>query len=147
MEHKTLEQLQRAASIHPEGALGGALSRRDRLERWAELLEAKPQRPLRTLWETEYRPRGGRFDARADDSAVTVAFEDPLLRAQGLTSDSYGAAKQFFRLTDYQMHEIVCSCRHGSAQQAGEAAAVLRQVIGWTSRTSILDRVRTFLRI
>jgi hypothetical protein len=47
---------------------------------------------------------------RGDGSPISVAFEDPVLRAAGLENDNYGEAKRFFELTDGQLHEIICYC-------------------------------------
>ena len=52
--------------------------------------------------------------ARGDDTPLSIAFADPVLRAEGLADDSYGAAKRFFGLSDGQLHYVVCSCHCGA---------------------------------
>ena len=49
MKHQTLEQLQIVAEIH-QAYLRQPMSRSERLERWAELLERNPDRRLSTLF-------------------------------------------------------------------------------------------------
>lgn len=66
---------------------------------------------------------------RDDDSPLAVAFEDTILRAQGLRDDTYGEAKRFFELTDWQLHEIVCHCHVGATIRARWAASRVRTVM------------------
>jgi len=128
MKHQTLEELQVVAKVdqdysHP------ALSRSDRLERWAQLLERNPEKRLTTLRETEYQPDGARALMREDGSALSVAFQDQVLRDAGLKDDSYGEAKRFFELTDGQLHEVICYCHLGEMVSAATAARHIRAVI------------------
>ena len=128
MKHQTLDELQSIAEIKPlEPAL--PLSRTQRMERWAELLDENPSRCLAALHGTERLYPGIREQARAAGSPITVAFDDPLLRASGLTSDTYGEAKRFFQLSDWELHEIVCSCHAGTLMQGSWAAGRVRWVI------------------
>jgi hypothetical protein len=66
---------------------------------------------------------------RGDSSPISVAFEDPVLRATGLESDSYGEAKRFFELSDRQLHEIICYCHFGRTVNAATAARHIRAAI------------------
>ena len=66
---------------------------------------------------------------RGDGSPISVALEDPVLHNEGLRNDSYGEAKRFFELTDYQLHEIVCYCHVGDVMQASRAALSVRAVL------------------
>jgi hypothetical protein len=111
MKHQTLDKLQEVAEVTAEQR--PALTRAERLERWAELLEREPDRRLATLHQTEYQPIGVRETMRSAGSPISVAFEDPILRAEGLKDDSYGEAKRFFELTDGQLHEVLCYCHFG----------------------------------
>ncbi|RUU11459.1 hypothetical protein EOD10_18705, partial [Mesorhizobium sp. M7A.T.Ca.TU.009.01.3.2] len=95
MEHQTLSQLQTIAEVEPLSTYP-IMTRQQRIERWAELLEQHPERRLTALTGTEYLKREARDAARGERSPITVAFEDPLLRALGLKDDTYGAAKRFF---------------------------------------------------
>jgi hypothetical protein len=126
MKHQALEHLQTIAEVHTERP-HHRMTRSERLERWAELLEENPGRCLGTLSETEYQPASLRDTARTSGSAITVAFEDPILRAQGLTDDTYGEAQRFFELDDWQLHQVVCSCHSGATVFAGRAARYVRK--------------------
>lgn len=128
MKHQTLDQLQTIAEIrnhHPSPAL----SRDDRLRRWVELLDREPRRRLGTLAGTEYELADIRDRMRADNSPLTVAFDDPVLRFEGLADDSYGEAKRFFAMSDWQLHRVVCSCHLGETVRAAVAARGVRAAI------------------
>ncbi len=129
MKHQTLDQLQAIADINSL-APAPLMTRTQRLERWAELLDDNPSRRLASLTGTEHLHASVREEARAAGSPITVAFEDSLLRAAGLGNDSYGEAKRFFELSDWQLHDIVCSCHAGATMQAGWASDRVRRIIG-----------------
>ena len=142
MEYQTAEQLRSVAGI---GSFPSqALSRTDRLRLWAEALERTPEHRVATLPQTEYRPFDVRNSMRADESALSVAFSDPLLKAAGLTGDSYGEAKRFFELTDGQLHDIVCGCHVGSSASADYTAARIREMIA-PRRAGIIATVLRWL--
>jgi len=141
MKHQTLEQLQTIAEVHSDTA-ALVLKRDERLRRWAELLERDPGRRLATLGGTEYQPASIRDRMRAEASPLTVAFEDPLLRAQGLADDSYGEAKRFFEMSDWQLHRVVCHCHFGETVRAGAAARCVRASI---EPRTLLGRLRDWL--
>ncbi|TIS59629.1 MAG: hypothetical protein E5W91_02965 [Mesorhizobium sp.] len=128
MKHQTIEQLQIVAEID-QACPRQAMSRSELLERWAELLERNPDRRLSTLHQTEYQPVTARGAMRGDGSPISVAFEDPVLRAAGLENDNYGEAKRFFELTDRQLHEIICYCHFGATVNAVTAARHVRAAI------------------
>ena len=126
MKYQTLEQLQKVAEVHTEQAQPTAMTRSERLQRWADLLEQYPDRQLGTLAGTEYQTVETRLTMRSAGSAITVAFDDAILRAEGLENDTYGEAKRFFELTDWQLHDIVCSCHFGETMRSGTAARRVR---------------------
>jgi hypothetical protein len=128
MKHQTLDQLQVVAEVEPLATFP-IMTRNQRLERWAELLDRHPERSLGALAGTEYLTPAVREKTRGDGSPVTVAFEDPVLRALGLQNDTYGEAKRFFELTDWQLHNIVCDCHVGATMQARWAATRVRAVL------------------
>lgn len=80
MKHQAIEQLQGVAEVKQD-LPRRTLSRKERLQRWAELLERDPHRRLSTLHETEYQPARVRAAMRGDGSPISVAFED---RSSGL---------------------------------------------------------------
>ncbi|HVL73927.1 MAG TPA: hypothetical protein VM434_18805 [Beijerinckiaceae bacterium] len=125
MEHKPLHRLQAVADVE---AAPRCLSRRERLERWAEVLARDPTRRLKTLEEIELAPRAERPLMRADNSPFTVAFQDPVLRTEGLASDRLGDAMAFFDISERQAHRIVCSCLNGRMMESGLAAQRVRAI-------------------
>ena len=140
MEYRTAQQLEQIAQIHPEKR---TMSQSERLERWAELLEREPNRSLRTFFETEYQDPVERAEMRCHDLALSVAFEDPVLRSTGLKDDTYGEARRFFELSDWELHRVVCYCHYGTSMLARTAAAAVRRLIteggggtlaGWARR-------------
>ena len=125
MEYRTFDQLRRVADVHAEQR---SMSRRERLERWAEVLEREPSRRLRSLGEIEFKTKEERQVMRADGSPLTVAFHDPILRAEGLASDRLGDAVSFFQLTDGQAHRLLCSCMNGWSMLAGTTARRITRI-------------------
>jgi hypothetical protein len=129
MEYKTLGQLAGEAEISIEPVLARSpMTKRERLERWAMLLERAPERQLSSVEEIEYGTTSQQQAKRADNSALSVAFADPVLRAQGLTSDRVGTAADFFELSHWEIHQLVCSCHYGRTMSAGTAAMRVRAV-------------------
>lgn len=98
MRHQTLEELRALGAIKANYQLS-EMSRSQRLERWAELLEQIADRRLSTLHATEFRSEAVRAQQRSDGSPISIAFEDLILRAAGLQNDTYGEAKRFFELS------------------------------------------------
>jgi hypothetical protein len=130
MEYKTLGELAVEAEISLEPVLARTpMTKRERLERWAILLEREPERQLSSVEEVEYGALGQRQAKRADNSALSVAFADPVLRAQGLTSDRVGTAADFFELSHWEIHQLVCSCHYGRSMSAGTAAMRVRAMV------------------
>ncbi len=127
MKHQTLDQLQAVAEV--DERYPNMLSRVERLERWAECLEANPTRQLFTLHETEHQSTKVRDEMRCGDSPISVAFADPVLRASGLANDTYGEAKRFFELTDGQLHDVICYCHFGETIKAATAARNVRSIL------------------
>lgn len=127
MKHHTIDQLRQVA--HIDVARHHDMSRAERLTRWAELLEREPHRRLATLHQTEYEVPGVRNAMRCVGSPISVAFDDPVLREQGLSDDTYGEAKRFFELSDAQLHGALCYCHYGATVEAVAAARNIRAAI------------------
>jgi hypothetical protein len=130
MEFRYPEQLRRIADVSTDAPK--TMSRRERLDRWAELLARNPGRMLKTLDELEFKPPEARARLRADNSPFTVAFADPVLREEGLKSDRLGDALAFFRITEHQAHRVVCSCLNGRMVESGRAAKRVRAIANGT---------------
>jgi hypothetical protein len=124
MEHRTSAELKGLADvIRPQ-----KLSKKELLERWALALEKRKGARLCTLRETEYKPVKERSALRQENSPLTVAFEDPVLRSAGLTSDRFGVVARFFGLSHWQLHEVVCNCHFGETVAAEVVAARVRRL-------------------
>jgi len=133
MEYKTLNDIRDVADILPTWPSARPLSKGERLERWAEALEREGERRLKTLFEIEYALPGERAVLRADDSALTVAFNDPRLRAEGLAGDTVGDAVVFFGISEWALHDILCFCHHGATMGADAAAIRVRAAAAYHS--------------
>jgi hypothetical protein len=127
MEHRPLSELSSVADLKSPTEVP-VLTKRERLDRWAELLEREPDRMIRTLDEIEWKPKAERLAMRADNSALSVAFSDPVLRAAGLVSDRFGDAVSFFQVTEHDAHIVLCSCHGGETMRAEEAARRVRGI-------------------
>lgn len=137
MKHQTLEELNEVAEVEPSFP---AMARTQRLEHWAMLLEQNPERCLAAFPGTEYMILDARHKAQCLGSALSIASADPVLRAQGLKDDTYGEAKRFFELADWQLHAIVCHCHVGGTMKAGWAAVQVRSAIDKESK--LFSRLR-----
>lgn len=126
MQHRDIDQVRSFADIQPVPP--PCMTRRERLERWAEVLDSDPNRRLSTLGEIELARPAERPLVRADNSPLTVAFEDPMLLAAGLKSDRLGDALTFFKISENEAHYVMCSCLHGQSMSAGAAAARIRNL-------------------
>ena len=142
MKHQTLDELQRVAAVHAEETAPRILTRAERLERWADLLEADPDRRLNTLPGTEYEPDEVRRTMRRLHSPLSIAAEDPVMRAAGLKDDTYGEAMRFFELSDWQLHGIVCYCHFGAPMTADQAARRVRMAVSGSREPSLFARLR-----
>src|SRR5262249_49248526 len=129
MQHKILDEVRNVADILPTCLRAHPLSKRERLELWAQALEREGSRRLNTLFEMEHRPRAERATQRADESPFSVAFRDARLRAEGLAGDTVGDAVTFFGLTEMELHNIMCFCHHGATMAADMAAMRVRAVV------------------
>ncbi len=125
MEHKHLDQLRSVADVQPK-----RLTRQERLQRWIDILESQPTRRLNSLGEIEYKTPAERALIREDNSPLTVAFEDPILRADGLASDRLGDVMKYFEISDGQAHYALCSCLSGRSMEASAFAQRLRNTTG-----------------
>ena len=126
MEHKTRDEIRDIADVLPSCLQARPLSKHERLELWVEALEREAGRRLRTLFEIEYAPAAKRAGLRADDSPLSVAFNDPRLRAEGLAGDTIGDATAFFGISEIELHNILCFCHSGETMSAETAAARVR---------------------
>src|SRR3954470_1643783 len=124
MLYRSLDRIAAEADVlaAPDLPASRGLSRRERLERWAESLGREPGRRLRALHGIEYGTPYGSLKCRADGSPLAVAYADPVLRAAGLEGD----AAEFFDLSHEQLHDLLCFCHHGGTVSASTESAQVR---------------------
>ena len=144
MEHKPRIELEAVADLSP-AVSRAPMSREERLGRWIEVLEREPKRLLKPLHEIEYRSRQERRTIRTDNSPLAVAYEDPVLRAEGLASDQLGDALDFFQLSEQEAHTALCSCHVGSSIEARHAAARVKGLLNQSAHMGLVARVVSFL--
>lgn len=126
MEHKTFDDIRRLATISPVETR--VMSRRDRLDRWARLLEQEPSRRLAPLRRIEFMPKHESAMLRCDNSPLSIAFADPVLRDEGLAGDRLGDIKAFFELSSRQAHYLLCDCYYHGAMTSGVVAHRIRSI-------------------
>ena len=147
MEHKTRDEIRDVADILPSGLQARPLSKRERLELWVEALEREAGRRLRTLFEIEYAPAARRAGLRAEDSPLSVAFNEPRLRAEGLAGDTISDATGFFGISEMELHDILCFCHSGETMSAETAAARVRAAAAREAGHQRLHGLRIFARL
>ena len=125
MKHHKMEDLGAVAEVVRFSVT--KMSRKERLQRWANLLERIPGK-LNALTRIEYLPAAERLEARADNSPLEIAFRDPVLREEGLTGDRLGEAMRFFDLSDRQAHRLFCDCHYSGTMTGTGLAARLRTI-------------------
>jgi hypothetical protein len=124
MLYKTIEEVRTEAEVFDPTRM----SKREKLERWAVALEAKGEARLKTLTNVEYALPTHRAPMREDNSPLSIAASDPVLRAAGLKDDTYGEAMRFFDLGHGAMHKVVCRCHLGSYVGADRMAQRIRRM-------------------
>jgi hypothetical protein len=124
MKYAPLKELRSLARVGP--AERPRLSWRERLLRWADVLDAEPTRRLKPLLRVELYAPTQRALVRRDGSPLALAYADPVLRREGLASDKLGDGRGFFGLTDGDVHALVCDCRYGGNMRAGDVARRVR---------------------
>ena len=133
MEYKARNEIRDVAEVLPTWSRTSPLSKRERLERWAEALKRENGRPLKTLFEIEHAPAAERRAIRSDDSPLSVAFKDQRLREEGLAGDTVGDAIDFFGLREDELHYMLCYCHHGATMSADLAERRVRLAVTWAS--------------
>lgn len=130
MEHRKLDEIGAVAEIVTLEPF--AMGRRERLERWAEILDRHPGK-LTALTRVEYLPASQRALARAENSPLEIAFADPVLREEGLAGDRLGDIMSFFEIGDRQAHRLFCDCHYDGSMTGTGVARRLRLLArgGW----------------
>lgn len=114
MEHRPIKTIQHEATVvefPPQTPETKEAIRRARLERLADILEQHPE-PLNAFSRVEYLPDSERRTLRLDGSPLTIAYRDVVLQSQGLNSDRFGDAVDFFDLSLTEAHDLFCDCHY-----------------------------------
>jgi hypothetical protein len=127
MKHAALDELRLKADVGPSETEVRKLTRRERLERWATVLEQYPGR-VRPFIRIEGLSHEERKALRGDDTPLAVAFKDPVLRADGLSSDRLGDAMGYFELSEQDTHRLLCDCHYRGTMTGVGLGARLRAV-------------------
>jgi hypothetical protein len=106
MEHKGFDQLRSVASV-ASSTPREVLTRRERLERWAWLVENHIGADFAPLPDDCDPHLDVRSRLRYPNSPLDCAFADPLLRVQGLASESLGDCMAFFGLGEDDVLRIL----------------------------------------
>ena len=115
MQHLSQDQLLAMAQPIP-------MSRDDKLERWASLIERSSSR-IFIFHRLEYRSKD-ELDRLADPrSAFAMAAGDPVLKEAGLKTGTAGDAMRFFELSKDDVHAFSCDCG-GNISNASMAARI-----------------------
>lgn len=144
MEHRTIDDIRRLATISPVDAR--TMDRRARLLRWAALLEQDAGRRLAPLRRIEFMSKQLAARMRCDNSPLGVAFADPLLREEGLASDVLGDARAFFELSSRQAHYLLCDCYYHGAMTAGMVAHRIRSIANRPTLAELWNGLRARFR-
>jgi hypothetical protein len=126
MEQRTIAEVAKSAQVFSTAETERAM-RRERLERLARLLEDH-NGPVQMLTQIEYLRRAERLLLRRDGSPLTVAYSDPVFRAQGLAGDRLGDAMAFFDLDDREAHQLFCDCHYRTGVSSQVIATQVRAV-------------------
>lgn len=130
MKHQSAEQLREAATIVENVTMAVPLTRKERIERWADLFD-RHAGPLQALYRIEYLPAAERRAYRAAGSPLALAYSDEKLRADGLKGETLGDAMDFFDMTDEDAHHLLCDCHYmGSLTGRGLASRLRRYASG-----------------
>ena len=129
MDHRSISELGESARVFPEQAAAPRWQRRrERLQRWAELLD-RHVGTVRLFSSIEYMRPEQQALMRADRSPLTIACEDPVFRAQGHRTDRLGDAIAFFNLSQREAHYLLCDCHYARcAVDVGRIAKRVRSI-------------------
>ena len=126
MKHQIPDEIIATSELIPLIDVSAKLSCWDRLNLWADALE-RHHGQLSALRRLEYLSPDELRTYRGANTPLTIAFDEPALRAAGLCGDSLGDAMDFFELTDRDAHRLLCDCHyHGAMTGSGLARRIRR---------------------
>jgi hypothetical protein len=137
MQHLRQEQIMAMAQPIP-------MSRNDKLERWATLIERSSE-PVRNFHHLEYLSEKDLDQLTVRHSAFAHAARDPVLKEAGLIGDKLGDSMRFFELSKEDVHDLSCDCfghvsNHRAANRIRQLkssqppANIFSRLFGWMAR-------------
>jgi hypothetical protein len=105
------------------------MTRLQKFQRWIEVLRQRGEERIANLRRLEYRDAATTAVYREENSILTVAANDPVLKDAGLKNDTVGEAKRFFELQDYELHSMSCNCIYEDTSTGTQAANLLQRHI------------------
>ena len=130
MKHQIPEEVMSTAELLPLLEKHTAPPVGERIELWAKALE-RHGGPLSALRRLEYLSADELRAYRGGNTPLTVAFNDPALRAAGIPGDSLGDVMDFFELSDRDAHWLLCDCHHVGTMTGDGLAKRLRHHARW----------------
>jgi hypothetical protein len=125
MKHQDINTIGAVADVVP--FKDKVMSRKERLERWAQLIE-QHKGMLVPLHQIEFLEGEKRRQSRHDASPIALAHNDPVLREEGLKGDTLGDAVDFFELSDSEAHRLLCDCHYYSGMTTDRVADQLHRM-------------------
>src|SRR5271169_5490720 len=141
MKHMTLDEIRHKAEVSTVVEDLGE-QRRRRLRHLAAVLELH-KGTLNLLSRIEFSPQAKRLLLRADSSPLTVAYNDPILRKEGLAGDTLGDAMNFFSLSHQEAHHLFCDCHYVGPARPEKVAARVKSVANRVTFRQLWARIRT----
>ncbi len=142
MRIRTREEIAQMARLTPaDGGDAPApnwVVRRRRLARLASLLDAR-QEPVQLFLAMEWVPKKERPALRQDGSPLTIAYEDPHFRREGLAGDSVGDGMAFFHLSMSQVHALFCECMYAHSPEKETSRLVAARVRSLAAKRTLAE--------
>ncbi len=142
MESRTREEIARLARLtRVDGGDAPApnwMVRRRRLERLASLLDAH-QKPVQLFLAMEWVPKKERPALRQDGSPLTIAYDDPHFRREGLAGDSVGEGMAFFHLSMRQVHALFCECMYAHSPEQETSKLVAERIRSLAAKRTLAE--------
>jgi hypothetical protein len=140
MRHASLDVLKQTATVIPAEEAPRTMTRKEKMERWADIVEAYGD-SLRPFYQVEYLSRQERRGLKGDNTPLALAYADPVLRAQGLTSDNYDVGRTFFQMSEPEAHRLLCDCHYPGGMHSSQVAARIRTLANKESHSAFWFRL------
>ena len=102
------------------------VTKRQRLQRFADVIRNRPPGPLYLFINLEYRDAGEWKYLSHPGSPFALAAQDNVLYAAGLRSGNVGDAQRFFELSREELTEFSCVC--GGSINSNEMAERIERI-------------------